>query len=546
MDLVAGYSSDSSVDSVTMARLKKPTSMALTVNLAPSVDDVLERAKKALVNPSMRELDYNPRYDELYGAVEGPANPNQMGALSAAQMNCWTGYVETHHVSEHTFNENYQRFQCHGVTANPSDDVGSNAEVSTKYEVPLLKEVKGSAAKKRLKLTHPDNDMGPCMELDDRGDFIPAPMDEEREKYMEEQAGLEKKRGRGPLEEIEEKSMFHAPEERLFDYQGRSFIVPPSDKRERKPNTPSFIPKTWEHTWTAHSKGVAAIRFFPKSGHLLLSCGMDSKIKIFDVNTKKTMRTYLGHSKAVRDVQFTNDGRQFLSTAYDRYAKIWDTETGTCLGSFNSTPKKVFFCVRFHPDESKQHIFMAGASDKKIYQWDARTNQVEQVYDQHLGAVNTITFIDDNRRFVSTSDDKKIFVWDWGIPVPIKYISDPSMHSVPFFMKTPNEKWMLGQSLDNQIIVYGVKGDRFRLNRKKRFVGHINAGYACQVDVSPDEQFVCSGDSDGTVWFWDWKTTRVYRKLKAHDGVAIGCAWHPVETSKFATCGWDGLIKYWD
>jgi hypothetical protein len=26
-----------------------------------------------------------------------------------------------------------------------------------------------------------------------------------------------------------------------------------------------------------------------------------------------------------------------------------------------------------------QHIFMAGASDKKIYQWDARTNQVEQV-----------------------------------------------------------------------------------------------------------------------------------------------------------------------
>ena len=23
-------------------------------------------------------------------------------------------YVETHHVSEHTFNENYQRFQCHG------------------------------------------------------------------------------------------------------------------------------------------------------------------------------------------------------------------------------------------------------------------------------------------------------------------------------------------------------------------------------------------------------------------------------------------------
>lgn len=35
-----------------------------------------------------------------------------------------------------------------------------------------------------------------------------------------------------------------------------------------------------------------------------------------------------GHSKAVRDVCFNNNGTQFLSAAYDRYIKLWDTETG--------------------------------------------------------------------------------------------------------------------------------------------------------------------------------------------------------------------------
>lgn len=101
-----------------------------------------------------------------------------------------------------------------------------------------------------------------------------------------------------------------------------------------------------------------------------------------------------------------------------------------------------------------------------------------------------MTFIDEGRRFVSTSDDKSIRVWEFGIPVQMKYIADPSMHSMPAVTPRPDGKYLIGQSLDNQILSYST-GDRFRQNTKKTFKGHNTAGYACQVRQP------CSGETHG-------------------------------------------------
>ena len=48
------------------------------------------------------------------------------------------------------------------------------------------------------------------------------------------------------------------------------------------------------------------------------------------------MRTYSGHRQAIRGIDFNNSGDNFLSTSYDRYIKLWDTETGECVNRFTN------------------------------------------------------------------------------------------------------------------------------------------------------------------------------------------------------------------
>ena len=362
-----------------------------------------------------------------------------------------------------------------------------------------------------------------------------------------------------------ETSVFEGSQQ--YDYQGRTYMHVPKDldmdltSDFENLNLRCYHPKKLIHTFkpqstpnkNAHDKSITTLKLFPSSGHLLLSAAADGKVKLWDLyHARELLRSYTGHTKSVVDVDFSPDGTKFLSASYDRQMKVWDTETGTCLGRYStgSTPH----VVRWHPDEPSGTEFLAGMHDNKIVQFDTRIdgssgsgdkkNPVQE-YDHHLGPVNTITFCDENRRFVTTSDDKSLRAWEWNIPVPIKFIAEPYMFPMVASASHPTKPAILMQSSDNTIKVYNT-GDKIRQNRKKDFRGHNNAGYKIDLDVSPDGGIVCSGDSAGWLCCWDWKTCKMWHKIKVSDGAVLGCAWHPRESSKIVTGDINGIVKYWD
>ncbi|CAK5279919.1 unnamed protein product [Mycena citricolor] len=548
-------------------RVEEGSSTLQTVpSAAPHVlsEDVLHQTS-LITRPTDTQMNVNIPYHEMILPVQGPENP--FGDRNRfLNQNALAGHVEEQAMSEHAFKAQHLTHAMLGYSANPSVDpnapaiLGSldSAHANGFATIDMIRATRNQRKElKRKRKTKGDLDIvdgddayvGPWASWEGDGaqpDFLAGvEEDDEPEEEEEEELPIKKGKPKRPTGVGHEHSVFHGKSE--TDYQGRTYMSAPVSEApnltQEVGSQDCFIPKVCVHTWTGHTQGVSVLRLFPETGHLLLSGSMDTKIKLWDIYTHgNCLRTFHGHTKYVKDVSFSNDGRQFLSCGYDRQMKLWDTETGQCLKRFSNG--KIPHVIRFHPDQDKQHIFLAGMSDKKIIQYDMNSGDIIQEYDQHLGPVNTITFVDENRRFVTTSDDKTIRAWDYDIPVVIKYIAEPHMHSMPAVTLHPSKKYMAAQSLDNQILVYGT--DNFRQNRKKRFAGHSVAGYACQVGFSPDGKWISSGDAEGNLVFWDWKTGRIKSRLKAHNKVVIAHDWLPHETSKVVTGSWDGLIKLWD
>lgn len=544
------------------------------VRAAPEVfGDVSEASNMLLVRPTDTEMHVNIPYRDMVKSIQGPENPFSNRRLGT-QQNSLSGHIESAAMNDFDFRSQHRTFETLGYARNPNQHGGSQFIGDQQRAVQLSGatsiEMRNNGAsasyrraakeiRKKRKGAEGDPSIvegegayvGPWAGWVGEGKEITGPSEEEirRAEELSSSRQQEEAEMRGRRQEAEargtEKSVFHG--KNMYDYQGRTYMHVPTDVDVNLHSEPgeqeSFLPRACVHTWTGHTKAISAMRLFPRSGHLILTSSMDTKIKLWDVyHEGNCLRTFMGHSKAVKDVTFSNDGRRFLSAGYDRQMKLWDTETGACLQAFSNG--KMPNVIKFHPDEDKQHIFLAGMHDKKVVQFDINSGEITQEYDQHLGPVNTITFVDENRRFVTTSDDKTMRAWDFDIPVVIKYVADPLMHSMPAVTVHPNKKWLACQSLDNQILVYAA--DSFRQNRKKVFKGHNVSGYACQVGFSPDGRFISSGDGLGNLAMWDWKSGRLLKRLHGHKEAVVAHEWLPHETSKVVTASWDGTMKLWD
>jgi WD40 repeat protein len=237
--------------------------------------------------------------------------------------------------------------------------------------------------------------------------------------------------------------------------------------------------------------GATSLCFSP-DGRLALSGSSDYTLKLWDTETGECIRTFQGHIAKVLSICFSPNGQRALSGSLDRTLMLWDAQTGACLRTFKGHTEGIE-SVCFSPDGQRA---LSGSWDKTLKLWDAQTGACLRTFKGHTDAVKSVCFSPDGRRALSGSRDKTLKLWGT----------------------------QTGACL-------------------RTFQGHTNWVYS--VCFSPDGRRALSGSEDKTLKLWDTRTGKCLRTFQGHDGSVLSVCFSPDGQRALSGSG-DNTLKLWD
>jgi WD40 repeat protein len=150
-----------------------------------------------------------------------------------------------------------------------------------------------------------------------------------------------------------------------------------------------------------HSKCVNAVIF---NDTFVVSASDDKKIKLWDSQKAKFIKTLKGHTGNVNCLSFAENSNLLFSGASDNTVRLWDTKNKRCLKTLQSHTEGVTSL------QCRGSRLVSASLDKLIKVWDISTGTVTSTLEGHKASIHAINFVD--QMIVSCSADSTIKVFD--------------------------------------------------------------------------------------------------------------------------------------
>jgi WD40 repeat protein/mono/diheme cytochrome c family protein len=241
--------------------------------------------------------------------------------------------------------------------------------------------------------------------------------------------------------------------------------------------------------FVGHTASVWAVTLSP-DGKQALSGGMDGTARLWDVETGRQLQKLDGHTGLVTAAAFALDNHA-VTGGLDGFVILWDLETGREIRRWRG-PMKYVSALAVAPDGRTTII----AADRTLRLWNLDNGNQDRVYDGHVAPVTAVAFSADGTRIISGSDDRTVRLWETATAKPIQILTghDGAIRSVAL---SADGKWAITAAADATVRLWQLSDGKDAAVFRKHGAPVVRAAFA------GNGRQTVSGDRDGTVLIWN-------------------------------------------
>jgi WD40 repeat protein len=221
------------------------------------------------------------------------------------------------------------------------------------------------------------------------------------------------------------------------------------------------------------------------------SGGGDDSVTLWDIETRKVISKWTGHTNVVYALCWRADGEQVASGSWDGTARVWDVNTGETILTIK-TGHQWARVVMYSPDSSK--LATGGDRENAVKIWDAKTGEL-------LNTLKHYHWVD---KLAWTSDGKKLISGEYGL---IRIFDTTTWQQIAILEGHTNIVNAISLSQNNRLLA-SVSWDK--TTRLWNLDTNLQVGPSlqheeglCSAALPPAGKVLVTVCEDGNVYTWD-------------------------------------------